>query len=206
MGALSACLETPSDYQGQATLQTVDILLVHENGDTSSTLQVPAGESFTLVAKVYPYQLQEELSFRWFENSENIFSGMAFHYENSTAIPDSLSICDKAGNNVGTKFVVLQNTPPKVIEISEPVEGDTLAGFNNAAYHFAWQGQDIDNDTIYYSIELDGILSPAGIWNEVEQGAIGPGKHSLRIIAYDKYGNSDTSQVRTFYVKVQEVF
>lgn len=203
-GTLLACLDVPSDYERGLFLESANILLIKENGDTLKTMQVPANENFKLFIKTEPQELASELNITWYVGKTEISKKPVYAYKAGNEIPDSVSINDNAGNYIGKAIHVTQNTPPVFEKLISPENGDTLKSYANAPILFKWEASDIDNDALTYILEVDGKGYATGRSSSVYQGGFTFGKHTLRIIVQDNFNNADTSSATSFYIKDKE--
>lgn len=204
--SFNGCLETPHSLEDTPYLYSTEIFLIHENGGTSPSLQTPRDTKFSLCVKTTPAFLSDSLEYFWHKKDSILSKENPYSYTpKKTLIPDSVSIKDKAGNSIGMAFEVILNTGPKLNKILHPTEGDTLYGDSKTPFLFSWEATDIDGDTLQFYLEKGTKIFPVGILNYVHLSNFSEGIHKIRIIAKDKYNNTDTSATRTFYVMEQKL-
>lgn len=197
-----ACLDVPSKYESEGTLQAANIMLVRENGDISRKLQVASGEKYSLYIETIPLTLKTELSCSWYSKGILLQNGCEFHGLN--AYPDSLVLTDKALNSFSKSFSIIQNTAPTFEKIISPKNGETFIGYKNTPFKFEWAANDIDNDKLTYILEIDGVQYSTGIWPFSYQTNILAGKHSFRVIVSDSHDTRDSSETGFFFVNLLE--
>lgn len=201
---LLACTYTPENIEEEIYLNSAEIGIISQNGDTSYALEIPNNENFKLFIKTSPHEFKDSLEYSWFKKDSLLSNKNVFSYTNKKSlIPDSVTLNDKFGNTLGLSFKIILNSPPEIIKILSPAKGDTLVGDKNTPFLFAWNAFDADGDTLHFFIEKDSILFPVGMWDYAHLSHFSEGNHKFRIIANDLYNSADTSAWIHFYVKEQ---
>lgn len=212
MGALLvACLDIP-DAPNTSSVITGASVVVEQFGKQDSTLRkINSNESSALIAKVRPSKYKDDVSYYWYNDQELIDSGRTFPISSKNAlagqtnpnrIPNKVVIHDQDGNSIEREFTVIINAPPMLSETTIPSDGDTLIGDSHTAFLFKWSSSDNDrNQLLEHVITIDHTNYAVGELNEIRQSGLAKGKHSFRVIVTDPLGDSDTTSIRTFYVK-----
>ena len=97
---------------------------------------------------------------------------------------------DNAGNSNSSKITFTVDTKPPSIKITSPTDGAVI---NSKNVTITWTGSDQNLD--HYSIYLDGALI-ANTNNTTYNLSMDEGNHIVKVYAYDKAGNSNSSEVK----------
>ena len=205
---LAACLDIPSTPDTQDKIESVSILVKQRGTKDSTELKINSNEPATLIARVSPAKYQNDVKITWFKNGEEKGTGSLYTVTVNQAqfedlfFPDHVIVSDNNGNSIETRFSVTVNAPPVLQRLLTPTDGDTLYGSSQTPFAFEWQSYDKDKeDILNHVLEIDGIRYSVGEFTQVKQSGFSEGAHTYRAIVYDPYGDSDSSEVRTFYVR-----
>ncbi len=97
---------------------------------------------------------------------------------------------DNAGNSNSSEITFTVDTQPPSIKITSPTDGAVI---NSKNVTITWTGSDQNLD--HYSIYLDGALI-ANTNNTTYNLSVDEGNHIVKVYAYDKAGNSNSSEVK----------
>ncbi len=199
---LNGCLELPAPLAEQVYLDSVSLILISEQGDSSKILMAPQESSFTLSVQINPEKSAQDLNFSWLAGDTLLSKNKTYFYSPKKTLPDSVLIFDAENNQVGLKFSVVLNSPPQFLKWIEPTNRDTLYGNSQDAFLFAWQATDVDKDSLNYFIVRDSSIFPTGPSNRIWLSGFSIGSHALQVIVQDSKSIADTSQ--KLWIEVQE--
>jgi hypothetical protein len=206
--ALSACFDIPSTPDESQKVQNVSIYVKQEGEIDSTLLKIHPQNSAKIYAVVHPDQYSENLSFKWYRESEedgDILLGSKTKYlvnkkPAQESIPNKLIVTDTEGNSLVTNFEIIINTPPQIDSIVSPQPSDTLYGNSNTSFLFEWVSHDNDNEYYTHTVLIDGTSYVVGEFSSIRQSGFDKGEHTFQVVVTDNYGDNDSSAVITFYV------
>lgn len=216
---LVGCLDAPSNPDALKPVESINVLIKQKGSSYSTQLKVHPSDSATIRAEVIPDNYQDDLSFEWFYSNGKKDSllrrGATYTFyptkgatkdeknKGESVIPNKLIATDNEGNSLSKEFSVIINSLPVLADSTVPADGDTLYGSKTSAFLFDWYSYDMDlnnGDTLFHTLDIDGVKYEVGTLMQVKQSGFEPGKHKFRIIVRDLYGDADTLPYKKFYV------
>lgn len=207
---LIGCLDAPGYPDTLQPVEAITVMVKQKDNSYSTLLKVNPSDSATIKASVSPEKYQDDLTYEWFFSSDGkdslLISAQQYKFyptRLAESIPNKLIVSDRDGNHQSFEFTVIVNTPPKLLPLTIPDNGDTLYGSVESAFLFEWVSMDMDfnnGDTVFHTLEIDGKAYDVGILQQVKQSGFNAGEHKFRIIVRDLYGDMDSLSYKKFYV------
>lgn len=209
--ALQGCLDIPDEPNTERELERVDIVVLQAGNEDSTLLKIRPSDSSVIRASIYPRQYKNQLSFLWSKQTKDtsltLGEGQDYTIPPNTStdsIPNRLEVIDEAGNSIQKSFEITVNMEPVLEDFTIPADMDTLFANTHTSILFKWRSFDYDSfdeDRLDHVLIIDGTTYPVGRLTEIRQSGFKEGEHTFQVIVFDTFGDSDTLDIRSFYVR-----
>lgn len=206
-----ACLDIPDKPEIDTKIMGVSVYIKQGKNIDSTLLKINSRDSSTLIAAVYPTHYKNEVQYYWYSDEDLLDSGKSYGISTSftmsgnigeSFIPNKLVVKDKNDNFIEEEFRIILNAPPVLSQKTIPASGDTIYGNEFSPVTFSWECSEFDlGQQLEYTITIDDTDYAAGSFTQIRQSGFREGMHQYRITVSDPYGDKDSTELITFYMK-----
>ncbi|SHK53253.1 hypothetical protein [Fibrobacter sp. UWEL] len=203
-GALTACLDVPSEPSSSGKAKSVSVYVVQNSVTDSTLLKINTQDSAKFVAQVKPSKYEDQLTYTWYHDDDKLASGISYtdQFLLEEDVPNRVVVKDKEGNTLESNFTFILNTPPRLSATMIPADSTVFTIGEKQSIEFKWYYYDSDdNDEITSYLTLDNEVYTLGSLSSIVQSGFSAGEHSFSITVVDKNGDKASSKMRVFFVE-----